>query len=177
MRLCRAFLACIAVSAALSGSAAAADSVEYAVKAAYLVKFIPFINWPDDVFASPDQPVTICVLGDDPIGGKIDAAAGQKAGDRLIAVKHVTAYDPAANCQLLFLGLGPAAPDAMAAVKDKHVVTVTDSGTSLRGIISFVIADNHVRFDIDDAAAEAEHIRISSKLLELAHAVNRRAPS
>ncbi len=73
---------------------AAADSLEYAVKAAYLVKFIPFIDWPDGVFASPDQPVTICVLGDDPFGGKLDAAAGQKSGERAVAVKHLQQFDP-----------------------------------------------------------------------------------
>ena len=42
-------------------------------------------------------------------------------------------------------------------------------------MISFVMLDNHVRFDIDDAAARKDGIRISSKLLELAHKVTRRA--
>ena len=173
-----------AFSAAVAGAvlglcrtapAPAADSLEYAVKAAYLVKFIPFIDWPDSVFASPAQPVTICVLGDDPFGGRLDAQAGQKSGERSVAVKHLAAFDAAANCQLLFLGKSPATNDALAAARDKPIVTVTDSGTPLHGIIGFVIAANHVRFDIDDAAAEAEGLKISSKLLQLAHAVKRKA--
>jgi hypothetical protein len=57
------------------------------------------------------------------------------------------------------------------AFKDRPVVTVTDSGISAHGIINFVVVDNHVRFDIDEAAADAIGIKISSKLLELAHAV------
>jgi YfiR/HmsC-like len=51
---------------------------------------------------------------------------------------------------------------------------VTDSTLQAHGIISFVMQDNHVRFDIDDAGAETSGLRISSKLLELAHNVSRR---
>ena len=50
----------------LAQPAAADASLEYAVKAAYLTKFIPFITWPDGALPSPTAPVTICVAGDDP---------------------------------------------------------------------------------------------------------------
>jgi hypothetical protein len=169
-----ALMATVAISLCAMLPARAAESVEYAVKAAYLVKFIPFIDWPDAVFATPDQPVTVCLLGPDPFGGRLDAEAGQKSGERIVAVKHVEALDDAANCQLLFAGAAPQAPEALAAATGKPIVTVTDSGLPLHGIISFVIADNHVRFDIDQAAADADGIKISSKLLALAHAVKRR---
>jgi hypothetical protein len=53
-------------------------------------------------------------------------------------------------------------------------VTVIDSGLKARGVISFVIQDNHVRFDIDDALAADGGLTISSKLLGLAHAVKPR---
>jgi hypothetical protein len=171
----RVLLAVMATSIASPAMAAAADSLEYAIKAAYLVKFIPFIDWPDAVFASATQPVTICVLGEDLFEGRLDAQAGQKAGDRVVAIKHVASYDPADNCQMLFVGSSPGAGDALAAAAGAPVVTVTDSGVAPPGIISFVIAENHVRFNIDDAAAAAENIKISSKLLELAQAVRRRS--
>jgi hypothetical protein len=54
-------------------------------------------------------------------------------------------------------------------------VTVTDSGLSVHGMISFVIENNHVRFDIDDAMAAEGGLVISSKLLGLAHAVKMRS--
>ena len=60
-------------------------------------------------------------------------------------------------------------------MRGKPVVTVTDSGLPGRGLISFVMQDNHVRFDIDAAAAEKNGIRISSKLLDLARTVTRRS--
>jgi hypothetical protein len=156
----------------------AAPSLEYAVKAAYLPKFIPFITWPDGAFASADAPFTICLLGKDRFEGKLDqAAAGLRSGDHAVQVRHLAEPDPSANCQLIFLPAGSdtALVQAMlAALRKRPVVTVTDSGLPVHGMISFVIEDNHVRFDIDDAMAAEAGLAISSKLLGLAHAVKMR---
>jgi hypothetical protein len=158
-----------------AGSApTSAASLEYAVKAVYLTKFVPFITWPDNVFASPASPVTICVLGRDPFGGKLDQAAAAKAGPRPLAVRYLSDYDPAASCQLLFLGQDADAPSVLAATAKRPILTVTDSGLEAHGIISFVIDANHVRVDIDDAAAQNAGITISSKLLSLARHVARK---
>jgi len=53
------------------------------------------------------------------------------------------------------------------------VLTVTDSIDALdaKGMINFVVADNRVRFEIDDAAARRSGLVISSKLLSLALSV------
>lgn len=169
MRLGRIALAWIAGGLALCGTARG-DNLEYAVKAAYLTKFVPFIDWPDDTFPSPAAPVTLCVLGDGPFGGRLmdDAAAVQ--GGRRLVVRHVDGADP--SCQLLFVGAdAPDAQGVLDALKTSPVVTVTDSGMAAAGIIRFVIAANHVRFDIDAAAAEARGLKISSKLLGLARKV------
>ena len=162
----------------LPGSLKAAPSLEYAVKAAYLPKFIPFITWPDGAFAGADAPFTICLLGQDHFEGKLDqAAAGLRAGDHPVQVRHLAAPDPSANCQLIFLPAGsdPAlVRGTLDAMRGRPVVTVTDSGLSVHGMISFVIESNHVRFDIDDAMAGEAGLAISSKLLGLAHAVKMR---
>jgi hypothetical protein len=170
----RSRLALCAAACLLALSPARADiSLEYAVKAAYLTKFVPFIEWPDNVFASASTPVTICILGADPFGGTIDKTAGGGGGLRPLAIRRIASADAANGCQLVYAGdVGTTTLDALAG---KPVVTVTDSGIPAHGVISFVMVDNHVRFDIDDAAAAKNGIRISSKLLELAHAVTRRS--
>jgi hypothetical protein len=162
----------------LPGSPKAAPSLEYAVKAAYLPKFIPFITWPDGAFAGADAPFTLCVLGKDRFEGKLDqATAGLRAGDRTVQVRHLAGPDPSANCQMIFL---PAGSDTalvqgtLDAMRGRPIVTVTDSGMPVHGMISFVIDNNHVRFDIDEAMATEAGLAISSKLLGLAHAVKMR---
>ncbi len=147
-------------------------SLEYAVKAAYLTKFVPFIEWPDNVFTSSSAPVTICILGADPFDGTIDKSVSGSGSARPLAIRRIDSMVAADGCQVIYAGdAGPGTFDPLAG---KPVVTVTDSGVSTHGMISFVMVDNHVRFDIDDAAAARNGIRISSKLLELAHSVNRR---
>lgn len=174
-RLMAAGLGCVTL---LIPAAAQTQSLEYAVKAAYLTKFIPFIQWPDATFASPTAPVTICVLGDDPFGASLDkAAGGAKPVDRPIVVRRLSEPDPAA-CQLLFSGGGDPAVvgAALDAMKGRAVVTVTDMDAVPRGVISFVVIGNRVRFDIDDALAAEGGLTISSKLLGLARNVKQRGP-
>ena len=81
-------LVCVAL---LMPAAAQTPSLESAVKAAYLTKFIPFIQWPDTAFASPAAPVTICVLGDDPFGPSLDMACNLATA---AAVKALTVKSP-----------------------------------------------------------------------------------
>ena len=150
---------------------------EEAAKAGYIPKFIPFITWPDTAFTMPDAPVTICVMGADPFGGKLEQdASAIKSGDRAVAVRYLSAVDESASCQLVFLAkAGEAmAEETLDVLKGKPVVTVTDSGLKAHGMISFVSGDNGVRFDIDDAAAAQGGVIISSKLLNLARAVKPR---
>jgi len=151
--------------------ALADTSLEYAVKAAYLTKFVPFIDWPDASFPSANAPVTLCILGADPFGAVIDKSASSATGARPLAVRRIPTADAAAGCHIVYT----ADAQALDALQGKPLVTVTDSASPAHGVINFVILDNHVRFDIDDATAEKNGIRISSKLLELAHAVTRKS--
>ena len=174
-RSCRHAAAILLTLAATGQQARAQSSLEYEVKAAYLVKFAPFIEWPDSAFSSAGAPLAVCVVGPDPFGQLLDrAAAGARDGDRPVTIRRLAAPD--ASCQILFAGGDALAVESeLAAVKDRPVVTVTDSGIPAHGIISFAVIGNHVRFDIDEAEADSVSIRISSKLLDLAHAVRKGA--
>ena len=156
--------------------AAAQPSLEYQVKAAYLSKLSPFIDWPANAFAAPNAPLVICVVGNDPFGAALDRAVeGVRDRDHPLQVRRLPAPDAEATCHILFTTDPTMADQAMEQMRGKPVVTVTDSGQPARGMISFVIAANHVRFDIDAAAAENVGVRFSSKLLALARSVRRSA--
>jgi len=166
---------CVTFAALLMGAtkAHAAGSLEYALKATYLTKFAPFVQWPDSVFASADSPIVICVYGADPFGPLLDqAAAGQRVGARPIAVRHIATVAAGDGCHIGFLGGNPQQPvtQGLEILRLQPVLTVTDNAPdkNSHGIVNFIIVDNHVRFEIDERAAAQNHITISSKLLTLA---------
>lgn len=154
-----------------SVAAAPSPLLEYAIKATFIYKFAPFVDWPATSFSSAQAPFTICVIGHDQVGDLIDqAAAGQTAGDRPIVIHHLTAAPSGAACQILYLANSESG--VLTGVRGLPVLTVTDSASgNARGIINFVVAENHVRFDIDDDAASRSGLVISSKLLSLARQI------
>ena len=151
-------------------------SLEFAVKATYLYKLAPFVNWPPGTFASPDAPFDICVLGHDPFDDFLEkAVSGRKLGTHPFTVRRLETIAPDDDCRIVFIGYTGAAQiqEALRALDGKPVLTVTDSRDvdGPGGIVRFVIRHGHVRFEIDNAAAARNHLVISSKLLNLAVAV------
>lgn len=157
-----------------AGSAAAQDrTLEYAVKATYLYKFVPFVDWPDGAFAAPTSPFEICIVGGSNFADLVaNGVAGQSAeGGHSFAVRRVTTAAEEKGCQILFVSSDNAAviDTALVAVRDKPVLTVTDAAPSgERGIVNFVLLGDRVRFEIDLGQAARNGIAISSKLLSLA---------
>lgn len=150
-------------------------SLEYAVKATYLYKLAPFVNWPPDEFATADAPFQICVVGADPFDDFLDkAVAGRGMGTHPFAVRRLQSVSGVDGCQILFISRlsGMSTEEALAAVSGKPVLTVTDSTPDgAGGIVHFVIDRGRVAFEIDTDAAARNKLTISSKLLELAVAI------
>ena len=164
----------VAALAALQPAGAQAPPLEMAVKAAYLSKFAPFIDWPANAFAEPASPLVICVLGPDPFGANLDRAVeGHKDRGHPVTVRRLPVPDAAADCHLLYVGDPALAAPALEAARNRPVVTVTEAGAAAPGVISFVRVGNNVRFDIDEAQAQSVGLTISSKLLSLARSVRR----
>lgn len=158
-------------------SASAEDrSLEYAVEATFLYKFAPFVTWPQAALPETDSPFTICLLGDDPIFGVVETVTrGQHDSAHPIVIRRLQPNEDNTVCQEMFVG-GPddrLVDRMLSAAAGKPILTVTDldRNPGAHGIIGFVIVNNHVRFDIDDAAAERRGLTISSKLLDLARNV------
>ena len=153
-------------------------SLEYAVKATYLYKLAPFVNWPPTTFTAANEPFHICVAGDDPFGHYLEkAVAGRSLGTHPFEVRRMDSLTPDAACQIVFISHLPSQSvrQALDAVSGRPVLTVLDSTTDdPGGIVQFVIQSGRVRFVIDTAQAARNHITISSKLLNLALTVRQR---
>lgn len=164
----------------LPGRASAADeSVEYAVKAAFLHKFGSFVEWPATAFASPASPFQLCVVGEDPFGAALDkAVSGQQIARRPVEVRRLKTVKPDSGCHIVYLAASETQRLAqiIEALRGSSVLTVSDGRSPgvATGIINFVIKDDRVRFDIDDEAAAQNRLAISSKLLSVALSVKPR---
>lgn len=155
------------------------ESLEYAVKATYLYKFAPFVEWPDRAFDSPSSPLDLCVVGDDPFGRILDRAVeGQRIGQRPIEIRRLRTVGRDSGCDIMYVAGSPAQPAAeiLETVRGTPVLTVTDAARDgdAKGIIHFVIYDDRVRFEIDDQTAAENGLMISSKVLSLALSVRPR---
>lgn len=165
-----AVLALLALGGAV-GARAQGVSIEYQVKAAYLAKFVPFVEWPAGALAA-GAPIVLCVVGDDPFGPAFGALSREMVGDHPVAPRRLARVEAAHGCHVLYVRGSRAQPaaEALAAVRGAPVLTVTDaaSGDPARGILHFVVAQNRVRFMVDAEAAAQNRLSVSSKLQSLA---------
>jgi hypothetical protein len=158
------------------GAWAAAPFSEYQVKAVYLFNFGQFVEWPADAFASPDAPFVIGIVGDDPFGGMLEnVVRGESLGARPIAVQKYHSVEDIRNCNIVFVARSEASRlhETVAAVRGRSVLTVTDvtDGERDGAMIVLVTENNRVRMRINPAAAKANRLTISSKLLRPAEIV------
>jgi hypothetical protein len=180
MRVASLLGALLLMLAFCDGARAQDSSLELAVKATYLYKLAPFVEWPDVVFNTPTAPLQICIAGQDPFGVLLDqAVAGQRVGVRAIELRRIARVERNSDCHVLYAGGTPTQPvDAMLrAVRGMAVLTVTDGPLppQSRGIVHFVVQGGRVRFELDDQAAAVNSLVLSAKLLSLAVAVRSRA--
>jgi hypothetical protein len=174
---CSAALLLAALIAAHAGSAPAASDItagEYQIKAAYLHHFAQFVEWPQSVLP-PGAPIVIGLVGDDPFGRAIDEIAGKHANGHPLVIRHLRWNDPLGSCQMIFISsseldhLGA----ILLAVRGFSLLTVADvdNFTERGGMIELMTVQHRVLFDINTEAAAEGHMKISSKLLQIARAV------
>jgi hypothetical protein len=168
----------LAVVAGLSARSATAQPVadEYQVKAAYLLNFARFVEWPADVLPA-SSPLTIAIVGNDPFGGTLDSLLrGKSANGHPIRVRYLRWNDMLVQCQIVFISASeePHLLQIFRFIGNSGVLTVSDIDRfSLRGgIVEFSMVGNRVRFDIDRISAVTAKLTISSKLLNVARAVH-----
>jgi hypothetical protein len=183
-----AMIACVVILAWFSGwpaaNARAADDtepLESRVKAAFLYKFAGFVEWPASSFAGPGTPVTIAVIGAEPIAAELSQmVSGRTVNNRPISVKRLKAGESLAGVHVLFVGAdaGSRLNQIAQAAQSRSILTVTESAEALAqgSIINFVIADRRVRFEISLGAAEKSRLKLSSRLLAVAQQVRTGTP-
>jgi hypothetical protein len=156
------------------GNAAESD-VELRVKAAYLLNFARFVEWPHS--ATEDSgPVVIAVLGHDPITPALEATVHDKnIKGRSISIRQFDSPEQLDHCDILFIPHSEARKSraVLAELSGKPVLTVGEASGFLGqgGIVEFQLIDDTLRFSINVGAAQQSSLRVSSELLGVAYSI------
>ena len=166
---------------AFAASVRAQSVLEYNVKAALLLNFVRFIEWPPRAFADAASPVNVCVLAPNPFGDALERALqGETVGQRPLALREVRSAGDTSGCHLLFV---PSGTESRAAASIRqtgtHTVTVGESRRfeDMGGAVSFVLDGGRVRFNVNLRPVEERGVRISARMLQLASRVDRATPA
>jgi len=153
--------------------AAAAQPQEHEVKAAFLFKFLSFIEWPAQSFARANAPLVIGVLGADDVHFALqEIVPGRSAHGRPLEVRKLKDGERTAGVHLLFVGRAAAsALPKLPAQPGLLVVSEADGALEQGAMINFLRVDGRVRFEVAPDAAERRGLRISSRMLAVAQHV------
>lgn len=173
----RAFIALL--TALLLGAACespAGAPSEYEVKAVFLFNFSQFVSWPPDAFAKSDSPIVIAVLGQDPFGRELDAVvSGERVGTHPLEVRRYRDVSEVRDCHILFIDRSEESHlhGILEALHGRSILTVSDIEDAARSgvMIDLVNESNHIRLQINVAAARESRLTLSSKLLRPAEIV------
>lgn len=182
--LLRIFLVLLMPLISLSGlpSASAQASREYALKAVFLLNFTRFVEWPASAFPQTNSPIVIGVLGSDPFGRALDdVVKGEVVEGHPVIVERYQSTAELKPCQILFISMSEQSrwPEVRDALKGQPVLTVSEMENFARvgGMIRlYKSSQNKIRLRVNLDAVKAEHLKISSKLLNVSEVVELEVP-
>jgi hypothetical protein len=156
-----------------TATAARQRPLEYDVKAAFVLNFVRYVEWPSTHHV---PPLRLCVLDTNPFGTRLQTVtSGEQWQGAGIDVRVVSGMREGAGCHLLYV------PDTAAgrfvagisALSGLPVLTVGEHERFLEqgGMIRLFVEENRVRFAINQKAADSVGLLISSRLLRLARMV------
>lgn len=171
-----AFALCM-LAASLAGRAFAqseANPAEYQIKAAYVFKFLNYVDWPPQ--SAADAPLQIGVIGARAMADELTGIVAKRTvNGRPVTVRRLRPGDATAELNLLFVARSESArlADIVAATKDQGTLVVTESAEApaLGSAINFVVEDDKVRFDVAPRAFEKANLKVSARLLTVARKV------
>lgn len=168
------------------------------VKAAFLLNFAKFVEWPLDAFADGAAPIAIGIVGDDPFGGALnEVVRGKTINRHTIVVTRIRAHDDFSRFHIVFISQSEKGQvgSILQRLGASRVLTVSEiqDFCQMGGVIALVTEEREakfeinarssdrrphltrvksVRFEINIEAAEGSGLKISSRLLTLAKKVH-----
>lgn len=147
---------------------------ESEVRAAIVVNFVHYVEWPDN--PAPGSELLICVAGQGATAEALSVFNGKSVLGRRIAVENRPYLASSASCRVLFIGETGARPsvDWLRDMTGQAVLTVSEGEDFLAdgGVISLNRVGSRIAFDVNLTAMRRSNLRIGSQLLRLARDVH-----
>ena len=149
---------------------------EQQAKALFLYNFANFVEWPDEAFTAPDDPIRLCLFGDIPFVSFLKKVDGTLIGERRLDIQKATRIEQIdEGCHILFVGDEQRVllPEFWKQIKYLYVLSVGEQTefTERGGIINILRTTDRVQFAVNISNAIANGLFISSDLLALARVI------
>ena len=152
-------------------TASARNVPEYALKAAFLLNFAKYVEWPAASFEDPAAPIVIAVLGRDPFGPELEATLkGRVVKGRPLKIRRIGRPGDIADLHMLFVPRGEERRMPEILARERAVLLVGESDAFCRsgGALSILIQEGRPRIEANPAAAVRAGLKIDAKLLKVA---------
>lgn len=151
----------------------AAEVSEDSVKAAFILNFTKFTDWPAN--GSGKASLLICSLGPRALSGSLEALQGRTIKGREVRVRGSTRPSELHECEVLFIAADEESRVEwiLQRVARLPVLTISDVPNFVLagGMIGLFYENDRLRFDINLAAVRQNSLVLSSNLLRLARTV------
>ncbi len=158
----------------MSSSSYADDNKESLIKAAFIVNFIKFIEWPSDKSIINQTKIDICLIGDNNLinfSHVFKQASTSKLSVSLVRENNVA--NIANHCHILFIGGTDKVREILDAVRNQPVLVVSDLPAFAEhgGMMGFVMDEGKVKLFVNKKAIENAGMYVDAQLLEIAFKV------
>jgi len=150
------------------------DIQEDKVQAAFIYKFIQFIEWPPEI-ENASNKFKIGVYGESNMQELLQTFSGEKVNRRLLEIHSIENLDHIKECHILFISPSEASKlnEIFETLKDSSVLTISrmEGFAQKGGMINFFVNKERVRFEINPESAKKAGLKISSKLLKVSKVI------
>lgn len=163
---------CLLTGGGLTARVAAEVVDEYTVKAALVLNFARFSEWPLDAFATPTDDIEICVIGDEAVESAFSSIDGERIGERRLRLRRIYRLRRLEGCHVLFISGSDRGqlPRILASTEEQPVLTIGEMTgfAEAGGQVNFDKVEGKLRFEVNLEATRRARLRLSSRLLKLA---------
>ncbi len=150
------------------------DSIEYDVKAAYIINIIKFVEW--EKIKNNGEIIKIGIIGSDPICDVIEKLENDKAGGRTIVIQRIDLEQAVSSeSHIILIGCSESkrVSSILKIIKGTGILSVSDIPDFARngGIAGFKLENDRVKIEINIAEAKNSGLKFGAKLLEVARII------